>query len=207
MKPSIRRSLMIAALLGTTLGGAPAPLPAAEAQKAPPARRPAAASSQQVRAAAEVVAVDRKARTLKLKREDGNAITVTVGSRVADLARIDAGDLVVVQYGLARALSMKKTPVVADGDGDAAVDPATVGPTGTPQRRQIIADIIAIDDRTGQVTLKGLGGDIVDVVFRNRRVLASVRIGDRVRAEYADAVAVSIRPAGRAIPPKRQSPP
>ncbi len=202
MKPTICRNLTIAALLAATLASAPL---AAASQNEPPARKRNTAGSQLIRAAAEVIAIDPATRTLKLKREDGNTVTVSAGPRVADLARISVGDLVVAQYGLARALTLKKIPVAANGEAAAA--PAATAPTGTPQRRAIVADIIAIDDRTGQATLKGLGGDVVDVVFRNRKVLASVRIGDRVRAEYTDAVAASITPAGRTIPPKRQAAP
>lgn len=200
MKPPIRRHLTIATLLATALVSAPL---AAGTHSEPPARKRSAAGSQLIRAAAEVIAIDPATRTLKLKREDGNTVTVSAGPRVADLVRISVGDLVVAQYGLARALTLKKIPAAANGEAAAA--PAAASPTGTPQRRAIVADIIAIDDRTGQATLKGLGGDVVDVVFRNRKVLASVRIGDRVRAEYADAVAVSITPAGRTIPQKRHT--
>jgi hypothetical protein len=181
-------------------------LPAAEASATPSPKaptRPAATSNRQIRAAAEVIAIDPAARTLRLRREDGNAITVTAGKRVTGLERIEVGDLVIAEYGLARALSMRKIP---PGD-DAGAAPTPAGLGGTPQRRRIVADIIAIDDRTGQATLKGAGGDIVDVVFRNRQVLARVRIGDRVRAEYADAVAASVKPAGRTIPDRRQSAP
>lgn len=202
MKPTICRNLTIAALLAAALASAPL---AAASQNEPPARKRSTAGSQLIRAAAEVIAIDPATRTLKLKREDGNTVTVSAGPRVADLARISVGDLVVAQYGLARALTLKKIPVAANGEAAAA--PAAAAPTGTPQRRAIVADIIAIDDRTGQATLKGLGGDVVDVVFRNRKVLASVRIGDRVRAEYTDAVAASITPAGRTIPPKRHAAP
>ncbi len=164
-------------------------------------------ASKLIRAAAEVVAINPATRTLILKREDGNTVTVLASPRVGSLEHVHVGDIVVAQYGHARAISLKRTAALASESGTPAVTPqkATTSVPPGRVRRELVADIIAIDDRTGEATLKGQNGEVVDVVVGNRKLLAAVRIGDRVRLEYTDAVAMAIKPAGKAISPKRQA--
>lgn len=161
-----------------------------------------------IRAAAEVIAIDQPTRTLTLRREDGNTLTVVADSRIRNLALVSVGDIVVAQYGHAQALSLKKVLVPRnDGENGGTSRPEPPRAADGRRKRTIVADIIAIDDRTGQATLKGQKGEVVDVVVKNRKLLAAVRIGDQVELEYTDAVAVSIKPAGKAIPPKRHASP
>lgn len=194
---------MIPALL---LALAAAAIPAAAAGNASGgAQKDAASASTLIRAAAEVLAIDMPNRTLTLRREDGNTLTVVADRRVGNLAEVSVGDIVIAQYGHARAISLKR---LAPGETSAPPPaPAPATATKALPRRTLIADIIAIDDRTGQATLKGVNGGVVDVVFRNRKVLAKVRIGDRVRLEYTDAVAIAIKPAGQAVTPRRATTP
>lgn len=190
-----------ALLLAFTLGlGNPASAAEPLGESGP--KKSAVTGKELIRAAAEVLAIDPASRTVTLKREDGNTLTVIADKRVANLAQVSVGDIVIAQYGHARAISLKKTTATA---GDAAV--ATPSVKGSPQKRSLVADIIAIDDRTGQATLKGINGAIVDVVFSNRKALKAVRIGDRVKLEYTDAIAISLKPAGQAVSPRRQQSP
>lgn len=170
------------------------------------ARTPAAsAGSALIRAAAEVVAIDTDRRILTLRREDGNILTVVADGKVTGLESIRTGDIVIARYGHARALSMQRLAATAetirrpaDTTPSSAIVPA---PLTSP--RSLVADIIAIDDRTRQATFKGIDGSIVDVVFRKRSELAGVRIGDRVRLDHTDAIAISVTPAGRMISSRR----
>lgn len=171
------------------------------------------ASSELIRAAAEVLTIDQSSRVLTLKREDGNTLTVIADKQVTNLAQVSVGDIVIAQYGHAQAISLKKLGTENLGSPDTSIPPPSSGKaSGTPAlakgqpRRSLVADIIAIDDRTRQATLKGINGVVVDVVFRTRKPLSSVRIGDRVRLEYKEAVAVSIKPAGQAVSSRRQPP-
>jgi len=164
----------------------------------------AAVTGPLIRAAAEVLAVDPASRTLTLRREDGNTLTLIADRRIRNFAQVRIGDIVIAQYGHARAHTLRKArqeeidaALAAEGNGSA---PQRVG---GPGKRLIVADIIAIDDRTRQATVKGLGGEVVDVVVPNRKMLGSVRIGDRIRLEYTRAVAISIKPAGAAVQPRK----
>lgn len=189
MIPALLLALAAASLPSIAAGGA---------ENGGTQKSPAPVASTQIRAAAEVLAIDMPTRTLTLRREDGNTLTVVADRRVGNLAQVSVGDIVIAQYGHARAISLKK-PI----SGETAASPPPATTTKSPPRRTLVADIIAIDDRTGQATLKGVSGGIVDVVFRNRKVLSKVRIGDRVQLEYTDAVATAIKPAGQAVIPRR----
>lgn len=170
------------------------------------ARTPAAsAGSALIRAAAEVVAIDTDRRILTLRREDGNILTVVADGKVTGLESIRTGDIVIARYGHARALSMQRLAATAETvrrPADATPSSAIV-PAPLTSPRSLVADIIAIDDRTRQATFKGIDGSIVDVVFRKRSELAGVRIGDRVRLDHTDAIAISVTPAGRMISSRR----
>lgn len=173
----------------------------------------AQARSELIRAAAEVLTIDQGNRVLTLKREDGNTLTVIADKRVTNLSRVSVGDIVIAQYGHAQAISLKKLGTESPDAPETSLPSLPAGAPNkapasvkSPPRRSLVADIIAIDDRTRQATLKGINGAVVDVVFRTRKPLASVRIGDRVRLEYTEAVAVSIKPAGQAVSSRRQPP-
>lgn len=145
-----------------------------------------ASGSEMIRSVAEVVAIDEKTRTLALRRDDGNTLTVVVAPGVRNLAQMRVGDIVVAEYGRAQAHSLEKT---------AGLEPPGAGKAAATNRRSIVADIVAIDDKKGFATLKGAKGNVVDVVVKDRKALGKVKIGDLVRLEYTDAVAVSVKPA------------
>lgn len=160
-----------------------------------------AASRQPVRAAFEVLAVDVTQRSLLVKRDGGSAMRVFVDRALAGLDELAVGDLVIAEYRLARAMTVKNLFAAAPPASSVALPPAKAA--GLPPRRLIVADIIAIDDRSGQMTLKSDDGEIVELAFQRRRLLKHFQIGGRVRATYADPVVFSLKPAGRAIPLKR----
>jgi hypothetical protein len=161
-------------------------------------RKKAAGGSERIRAVAEVVAIDMGTRTVTLKRDDGNTLTVVADARVKNLAQVRAGDFVVAEYGRATAISLKKDPGIRSDAETAPVSTAKPGKKPSvsgPRKRVIVADIIAIDDKKGQATLKGSKENVVDIVVKNPKTLAAVQVGDRVELTYTEAVAVSIRPA------------
>lgn len=183
----------------------PAATPAPDERTAAPRIPGVSAGSALIRAAAEVVAIDTDRRILTLRREDGNTLTVVADGKVARLESIRTGDIVIARYGHARALSMQRLAATAEAGmrpADAPL-PSASGPAPRTSPRSLVADIIAIDDRTRQATFKGIDGSVVDVVFRKRSELAGVRIGDRVRLDHTDAVAISVTPAGRMVSSRR----
>lgn len=192
------RLLVLAALLAT---GAACMAPAVHAEgSAPPPRKARSGSVEMIRSVLEVVSVDEKSRMLSLKRDDGNTLTLVASPSVRNIGQIHGGDFVVAEYGRAQAVSIKRIAGNSAGN-DGKTPPASPakGKTATARNAKgvhsIVADIIAIDDKKGFATLKGSKDNVIDVVVTDRKALAAVKIGDQVRLEYTDAVAISLKPA------------
>ncbi len=192
-RSALSRTLVAATLLAVTTCVA---LPLKAEGNPAPSRKAKAGGSETIKSVLEVVAVDDKARRLSLKRDDGNTLTVIAGPAVKNLGQIRSGDFVVAEYGRAQAISLQKT-AAADAAANGQAHGKGKAHAAVPYRniRSIVADIIAIDDKKGFATLKGDKDNIIDVVVSDRKALASVKIGDQVRLDYTDAVAVSLRPA------------
>ena len=161
-------------------------------------RKTAVPGSETIRSVVEIVAIDPAARLVTLKRDDGNNLTVTAGPKVRNFSQVAVGDFVIAEYGRAQAISI--SPSIPTGTrGQEGQKPATraTGRTTKPatQRKTIVGDIMAIDDKRGQATLKGDKGQIVDVSVQDRKALTAVKIGDQVILEYTEAVASSLTPA------------
>ncbi|MBK8523091.1 MAG: hypothetical protein IPL58_02580 [Betaproteobacteria bacterium] len=166
----------------------------------PPAkpRKPLLAKSEMIRSVAEVVSIDMSHRSITLKRDDGNTLTVVAGPAVKNLAQIQVGDFVVAQYGRALAVSLKKGTGVRSATETENGNTAKPGekPSASGKRTLVIvADIIAIDDKKGLATLKGPKGNVVDVMVKDLKSLAAVQVGDQVELAYTEALAISVKPA------------
>lgn len=161
-------------------------------------RKTVLAGSEMVRAVAEVIAIDMPSRTVTLKRDDGNTLTVIADARVKNLAQLKVGDFVVAEFGRALAISLKKGSGVRSSTETETSITAKPGskPAASGQRKlHIVADIIAIDDKKGLATVQGPKGNVVDVMVKNPKSLATVQVGDQVELTYTEAVAISVRPA------------
>lgn len=184
---------------GLVCGSALAMAGAATSDTLPQTRQTttASSSSAKIRLIAEVTAVEKATRTLLLKRDNGNIVTVVASSRLKHFDQVKPGDFLIVEYYRAKAVAIRKSNaprVLAEADDDPA-KPIAQPVAGKPGVFSILADIIAINDRKGYATLKGLHNNVVDAQFKNRKILASVKIGDQVELQYSDSVAVSIRKA------------
>ncbi|MOA60085.1 hypothetical protein D3C78_1848790 [compost metagenome] len=58
----------------------------------------------------------------------------------------------------------------------------------------VTADVVAVNAKTGMVTLKGPKGKTVDVHVEDPEQLKAVRRGDQVQAVYTEALAISVTP-------------
>lgn len=194
----LSRPLVLAALLAT---GAACMAPAVHAEGSAPAPRKARSGSvEMIRSVLEVISVDERSRMLSLKRDDGNTLTLVASPSVRNIGQIHGGDFVVAEYGRAQAVSIKRIAGNGAGiDGKTPPAPPAKGKTAAARNAKvvhsIVADIIAIDDKKGFATLKGSKDNVIDVVVTDRKALAAVKIGDQVRLDYTDAVAISLKPA------------
>ncbi|MDQ5942447.1 MAG: hypothetical protein QG572_1262 [Pseudomonadota bacterium] len=165
---------------------------------APRSRKAVAAGAEVIRSVAEVVAVDVATRAVTLKRDDGNTLTVVAGPNVKNFAQVKVGDFVIAEYGRALAISLKKGPglrSMTESENGSVAKPGGKPAASGMRRMVIVADIIAIDDKKGFATVKGPKGNVVDVLVKDAKALAAVKIGDQVEMEYTEAVALSVKPA------------
>ncbi len=157
---------------------------------------------------AQVVGIERAARTVTLKGPKGNVVDLVAGDEVKNFDQIKLGDFVVARYAEALTLELRKTKAAA---GDLAVreEAAKAKPGERPAvagARQVtaIANVIAIDRKKSTITLKGPRGNEVTLNVQNLDQFKVVKKGDQVEVTYTEALALSIEPAPKAAVAKHK---
>ena len=188
MMKSLRTGLALAASIA--LAAFASALPAAEEE------RPARLDAALVKLEATVAAVDQKTREVTLEDADGETVTITAGDEVKNLAQVEVGDRVEVEY-----LEMVAMEVMPPGDVEmgamttAAKKTAPLGekPAGTMVQETTVMTVIdAIDKENELVTLKGPEGETKTVKARNPANLEKIAVGDKVRVTYTTALAITV---------------
>lgn len=155
------------------------------------------AMTRTVQVSAQVVAIDRKTRTITLKGPEGKTMDFVAGPEVRNFDQIQTGNMVVARYVQALSLELRKTT----GSRDLAV--TGVGASAAPGERPAaavagqvtaVADVIAVDPGKMIITLKGPRGRIVDVLVKNPDHFKVVKQGDQVLITYTEAMALSVEP-------------
>jgi Cu/Ag efflux protein CusF len=146
---------------------------------------------------ATVEEVDAAKGHVTLKGPKGNVVPLTVGPEVRNLAQVKVGDQVRVRYAEALSLTLKKDGKElrsAKGSSETTRAPAGGQPGGAVgEQVTVIADVIAVDAKTHQVTLKG-PNRTVDLYVEDPAQLKLIKVGDQIEAVYSQAVAVSVEP-------------
>lgn len=157
-----------------------------------------AAAVSSARVTAEVIAVDKATRTVKLKGPQGRVVNVVCGEEIRNFDQLKSGDVVVAQYEQALVLDLKKGGGgIRQRSEREALERAEPGeqPAGMAARQvTIVADVIDVDPEKRIITLKG-PERTVDVEVRNPEHFKVVKKGDQVEAVYTEALALSIEPA------------
>jgi len=146
---------------------------------------------------ATVEAVDAAKRQVTLKGPKGNVVPLTVGPDVRNLAQVKVGDQVRVRYAEALSLTLKKDgKEVPSAKGASEMMRAPVGATpggAVGEQVTVIANVIAVDTKTHQVTLKG-PNQTVDLYVEDPAQLKLIKVGDQIEAVYTQAVAITVEP-------------
>jgi hypothetical protein len=153
------------------------------------------------KAMATVVSIEPATRTVSLKDKKGKVVSLVMGEDARNFDQLRVGDMVTAEYKEAITLTLKK-----GGGGKSAVseresmDRSLPGakPGGTAAREvTILADVVAINDKTKMVTLKGPQGNTLDLMVEDPEQMKNIKKGDQVEAVYTEAVAISVEPATR----------
>jgi len=163
--------------------------------------------SQSVSAKATIVKVNKKTREITLRDEQGNQETVVASKDVRNFNQIKKGDILEVEYHRAAATTLQK-----------AGDTNTAGESTDVQRAKagdkpgmmalhtstIVATVLDIDAQNRLLTVKGPKGGIVRVqVPADMTAFDSLKVGDKISAEYAEAVAISVKTPKKAPAKKK----
>ncbi len=163
-----------------------------------------AAAARVETASATVTAIDLATREVTLRRANGTTFTVVAGPDARNLPQLRVGDTVTIDFYDALTLELKKggTGAPASRSDALAGSRAELGqrPGGIATReRVIVADVIAVDPTRQTVSLRGVGGKVLDLPVKDPEQFRRIAVGDQVQATYVEAVALSITPT--AAPP------
>ena len=150
------------------------------------------------RVVATVEAIDQASRSVALKYKNGNTYTFIAGPEVKNLAQVQKGDVVTMDYLEAVAVKLRKTAsqvrerTETEFSQGAALGQKPAGVMGKDV--MIVASVEAVDAKAGKVTLRG-PKRTVDLRVKDPAVLKGVKVGDMVEAEFAEAFAIKVEKA------------
>lgn len=201
IRPAAPAVLVLAVAAAAALPASAQQKPAATVDAAVAAKPGAAVATQSVKTSATIVAIDAATRSITLKRQDGKVVTMELGEEVRNFDQLKVGDRVQAEYVQAIALELKKgggaTPGIAGGD---VIKRSEAGqkPGGKATRQvAVLADVVAVDTKNKIVTLKGPGGNVVEMIVEDPERLKNVKKGDQVQALYSESLALKVEPAAK----------
>ena len=157
-----------------------------------------ASIAQKRRLVATVEAVDAAKREITLKGPKGKVVPLSVSPDVRNLEQVKVGDQVAVTYIEALSLTLMKEgkalrATTTKTDGVRAPEGAKPG-GAVAEHVKVTADVIAVDQKTHMVTLKGPKQE-VDLHVADPVQLKLIKVGDQIEAEYTQALAITVEPA------------
>jgi len=90
-----------------------------------------------------------------------------------------------------------KPLAMTEKGGAAQAAPGAKPGAGGARQITILADVVKVDTKTHLVTLRGPGGNSVDLHVEDPEQLKNIKKGDQVEAVYTEAVAVTVEPADK----------
>jgi hypothetical protein len=197
--------IIMTAACGALTIGAGAPSFAAEtgtqpAQGTMPGGAPQAGSTAELtHATAMVTAIDRSARTLTLKKEDGEVVTISVPTDVKAYDRVKVGDRIDIDYYESLAISMLP-PGAKPSMSERTRRTTTAGGATTAKETTVSAQVMSVDPAANKVTFKGPRGKLTTITVQDPQMqqkLPSLKPGQMVQFTFTEATAASLRPAGQ----------
>jgi hypothetical protein len=153
--------------------------------------------TEAVEITAKIEAIDKTARLVSLKDEDGETETIYCGPEVKRFDELKVGDTVTFRYYESVAYAIRKP-------GQPSGLPAQTGPTvtrgqgarpsGTIARQETATVTIkAIDPKVPSVTVLTEDGRTVSFKVEDKKNLKDVKVGDKVEITYTEAVMISVK--------------
>jgi Cu/Ag efflux protein CusF len=201
-------AVVAAAFVATAFAQDKAKAPAAKPTEAKAEAPMGKAAGAAVKLTATVEAIDQATRSVTLKGEKGNVLTFTAGPEVKNLAQVQKGDIVTLEYAEAVAVELKKssaaTPSRSESEMVKTAKPGEKPAAVAARQVTVVAKVEAIDEKNSMVTLRG-PKQTVDLKVKDPAILKQVKVGDNVEAAYVEAVAIKVEkaPAPAKAPAKK----
>jgi hypothetical protein len=193
----VRAAAVAFALAFPLAAAAQGPVVTAVAGKAPGERLKA--GELQVRAT--VVEIDAARRIVTLRGPKGNIATMDVPAEVKNFDQVRVGDDLVIRY--AAGVLAKLEPSSGSGirerveSSSAAAAPAGGMPGGAAARTvEVLATVEAVNRKDRTVTLRGVRRTAV-VMAPEGIDIARVKVGDQVRAVFAESTIINVERAAK----------
>lgn len=146
---------------------------------------------------ATIVKVNKNERAITLRDEHGNEEEVLVSEEVRNFDQIKEGDVLEVEYHRAAASTLQKITDASSAGKSLEVERAPSGAKpgmAAMQTSTIVATVLEIDTKARLLTVQGPKGGIVTVVVpTDIKSFDDLKKGDKISAEYGEAVAISVR--------------
>lgn len=187
--------IAIVAGLNVALPTAGADEPASDANTAP-----LFSGKNMVRTTAIVLGVDAKRNRVMLWDDNGQPVEVAVDRMLGDVSRLGMGDEVNITYNralLLRADGVEPGTVRKRIDSDVTTS-ASTGNTLSLHRVEAVATVIGIDRSQQRFTLRGTN-QIVTLQASSPAMLEKMKVGDNLKVDFIEAVAVHITRDGRPL--------
>jgi Cu/Ag efflux protein CusF len=184
-----------------TAGAQDVPDSTGSAQPSSAQRPPTAMAAQMVTTSAKVKKIDVAKRELTLASQDGRPFTLNVPESVTRLDNIKIGDSINVTFYESVAVSLKPEGTVRPGVQKEMVAERTPGalPGGaTAERITETAKITKIDTSQDELTIETSAGKVNTIKVEDPQMKAALdklKVGDKVKTTYTQAMATSVTPA------------
>jgi Cu/Ag efflux protein CusF len=147
---------------------------------------------------ASVEAIDKGAREVTVKRQDGIYEIFTVPKEITRFDSLKVGDTIRARYYENLVLRVQAPGEKAADRDQTALTRSEDKPAATvAHQRTITATITKIDMKAPSITFSGPNGWTYSSRVEDTKTLAKVKVGDKVDITWTEALIVSIEAAGK----------
>ena len=145
-----------------------------------------------------IESIDPAARSVVLKRANGEKLTLLAGDKIKNFGQLQVGDQVTTRHTQALVLELKKGGAGIRErveSGEQGSSKPGEKPAGFDQKQvAFVADVQKIDLKKGVVTLRGVSRTL-KLKINDPEQLKLIKKGDQVEGVYAEAIAISVSAA------------
>ncbi|MFZ4535493.1 hypothetical protein [Propionivibrio sp.] len=145
-----------------------------------------------------ITAIDQETRRVTIKGGSGNELSLVAGPEVKNFAQLKVGDIVTLNFVQSLALELKKGGNAlrqrTESGETVSANPGEKPMGGEAMKVRVIADVTAVNKKTGMVTLRGPQRTL-DLKVKDKAMLKDIAVGDQVEANYVEATVISVRAA------------